>query len=86
MKNGINNWPRLAERKKDKYFHIRWIFILAFTFGLLPWLLFSYWPYCQEWMDTWLDKSDQMRTGAVLLMIGCAVFPVLLWMAKNKEI
>ena len=86
MKNGINNWPRLAERKKDKYFHIRWIFILAFTFGLLPWVIFAYYPAFQEWLDVTFDKSSQMRTGGIILMIGCAVFPFLLWMAKNKEI
>jgi len=86
MKKTINTWPRLPKQKKDTYFHIRWIFTLTFTFGFLPWVLFAYWPYCQEWLNQTFDKSDQLRTGWIMLMIGCAVFPVLLWYGNRVKI
>lgn len=31
-------------------------------------------------------ESDRIKTGVVILMIGCAVFPVLLWASKKIEI
>lgn len=48
--------------------------IIAFVLGFV---LLAHWPDVQEWLDKTFDKSDQMKTGIVMLGIGSVSFVVL---------
>ena len=84
----INRFPRLPQQKDTVsiWHFVRIISAIAFIFGLTPWLLFAYYPSFQEWLDRTFDRSDQMRTGIVLLLLFSISFAVLCFVAKRLKI
>jgi len=47
------------------------------------WLM-AFFPSINEWLDKHLDKSDQQKTGIVLLLIFLPALAVMFFLAKKK--
>lgn len=59
------------------WLHYAWPTILIFLIFLFSFLALAYLPDFNEWMNEVWRKSDQQKTGWIMLGIGCPTFVIL---------